>query len=248
MPAKGYVLRDFKLYFDGYNLSGWHDRLRFGISVPEVPCPVSGMTAQARLCGFKSAVMEHSGFYEADSVNISLDDILHPAQGAQDKVITVCPVTGAAGEIAYFTRGIALKYQIGGKIGGMFPFSGAAYSQGEPVVRGTVLQNGVVSASGNGTGYQIGAVAAGKFLYAAVHCISTTGSGDRAMTVKVQSDDNSGFTSPTDRITFNDFTTAAGAQWATAVAGPITDTYWRLNFTKAGTTASMNIIGVVGIL
>ena len=236
------------MYYNGYNLSGWHDKLRLSISCAEKPCTATGMTALARLSGIRDMTMEHSGFYESDSVNTSIDDILFPGVGAIDKVLTVCPVAGAAGEIAYFTRGTALKYQIGGKIGDMFPFSGAAYAQGEPCVRGTILQNGAITTSSSTTARQLGAVGATQYLFAAIHCIATTGSGDRTITVKVQSDDNSGFSSPTDRITFTAFTTAIGAQFATAVAGPITDTYWRLNFAVSATSANMYFIGSVGIL
>lgn len=248
MSIKGAVMTAPKIYFDAYELSGWHDKINLALSVGEVPCTAFGHTAMGRLSSFRDMVFEHSGFYEADSANVYIDDILNGAFATADKVLSVAPLTGAAGEVAYFTKSMALKYSIGGRIGGMFPFSGAAYGHNVPCVRGTIMQAAAVTASGNSTGRQLGAVADGKYLYAAIHCTATTGSGDRGLTIKVQSDDNASFTSATDRITFTQITTSTGAQWATAVAGPITDDYWRLNFTKAGTTLSATIFGVIGIM
>ena len=62
---------------------------------------------------------------------------------------------------------------------------------------------------------------------------------------QLQSDDNSSFTSPTDRITFTGIT-AIGADFQ-SVAGAITDTHWRLNYTVSGTNPSFNIHATVGI-
>lgn len=247
MPAKGFVNSNFGVYFGGYDLSGWHDKLSFPMSIGEVEATAAGMTAKARLSGVFDYSMEHSGFFDADSAALDIDDVLWAAIGTGDNVLTLFMNGATAAQPAYITRAINLKYRIGDKVGGAFPFNGAAYAQGDPVVRGTIMQNGAIAASGNGTGRQLGAVAAGKYLYAAIHCTATTGTGDRSLTIKVQSDDNASFTSATDRISFTAITTAVGAQWATAVAGPITDDYWRLSFTKAGTTLSANIVGVIGI-
>ena len=62
---------------------------------------------------------------------------------------------------------------------------------------------------------------------------------------KSQSDDNSSFTSPTDRITFSNIT-AIGADYQSA-AGAITDTYYRLNYTISGTSPSFSIHATIGI-
>ena len=59
-------------------------------------------------------------------------------------------------------------------------------------------------------------------------------SGQASMTLKIQSDDNSGMSSPTDRITSFTAATGTGYQWG-SVAGAITDDYWRCVYTITGT-------------
>ena len=65
-------------------------------------------------------------------------------------------------------------------------------------------------------------------------------------TASVQSDDAVGFPSPTTRLTFA-AATAIGAQQLT-LDGPIpTDTFWRINWTIAGTTPSVTALITLGI-
>ena len=66
------------------------------------------------------------------------------------------------------------------------------------------------------------------------------------LALKVQSDDNSSFTSATDRITLTNFT-AVGAQYS-KVAGAITDTHYRINYTLSGTSPSFKVFITVGIV
>lgn len=68
--------------------------------------------------------------------------------------------------------------------------------------------------------------------------LCVTAAAGTNLAVKIQSDDNSGFTSPTDRITFSTVS-ATGWQWGTPVAGDLsTETYWRVVATIASSTFS----------
>jgi hypothetical protein len=103
-----------------------------------------------------------------------------------------------------------------------------------PVVRGLLVHPSNVSrtSSSTGTGRQLGAVAAGKSMYAALHVISASGTNP-TLDVILQSDDNASFTSATSRITF---TQATGrTSQLSSVAGAITDDYWRVSYTIGGT-------------
>ncbi|HEY9416720.1 MAG TPA: hypothetical protein VIQ30_18350, partial [Pseudonocardia sp.] len=86
----------------------------------------------------------------------------------------------------------------------------------------------------------VGAVASGQFAYAALHVFSA----GTTMTVQVQSAATVGFASPTTRGTFS-AATAVGGLWLTRVAGPITDTYWRLNVSAI--TGTFQVAGVIAI-
>lgn len=156
----------------------------------------------------------------------------------------------ADGSRAYLMRGISLGYApVDGAAGdlAMTKISGRNSTGG--VVRGRLLHPGSASrtSSSTGTGRQLGAVIATKSLYAALHVTAAAGTTP-SLTVKVQSDDNSGFTSATDRITFTAETDATTHyQWG-SVAGAITDDYWRISYTISGTNPSFSFAVTAGIL
>ena len=81
------------------------------------------------------------------------------------------------------------------------------------------------------TGYQLGALTTGQFLYGGLHLTSASlGTTDRMFVPDIQSATASGFGSPASRIVFA-LSTAAGAEWGTRVGGLSTEhTWWRLNW------------------
>ncbi len=78
-----------------------------------------------------------------------------------------------------------------------------------------------------------------------MHVVAASGTTP-TLDMIVESDDNSGITSGVTRITFTQ-EVAVGAQYATAVAGPITDDWWRVGWTIGGTGPSFTVIVTVGI-
>jgi hypothetical protein len=104
-------------------------------------------------------------------------------------------------------------------------------------------------ASGNGTARQIGAVASGKALYAALHVISSSGDGSQTLDVEIESDSADDFTgSETSRITFSQVATSVQSQWG-SVDGAITDDWWRAKWTVGGTgSPEFDFVIALGIL
>ncbi len=157
-------------------------------------------------------------------------------------------VAGAAdGSVAYLTRGTTVSYTpISGNVGELAMATTQRNASGV-IARGLLLHPSTTArtSSSSGTGRQLGAVAAGKSLYAALHVTSASGTTP-SLTVKVQSDDNSGFTSATDRITFTAATDVT-YEWS-SVAGAITDDYWRITYTISGTDPSFLFAVTAGIL
>ena len=88
-----------------------------------------------------------------------------------------------------------------------------------------------------GTAINIVGPSASQKLYAALHITAASGTN---LAVKVQSDDNSGFTSPTDRITFTTVS-ATGWQWSSVAGNLATETYWRAVATIATGTFSFAV-------
>lgn len=170
----------------------------------------------------------------ADMATLGLDDFMWSYLSTAD-VVHQLSIGSADGSPAYLWRGITTNYTpIQGNPGELAMSSLSGQSSTGPVIRGQRIHPTSVarSATGNGTAYQLGAVVAGKSLYAALNVIARTGTA--SMTLKIQSDDNSGMSSPTDRITSFTAATGTGYQWG-SVAGAITDDYWRCVYTITGT-------------
>jgi hypothetical protein len=110
------------------------------------------------------------------------------------------------------------------------------------MVRGFLLKGmATVSAAGaTGTALQLGAVSAGQYLYASFH-VFTAGT---TITGVVESDADNTFGSATTQITFGPYTTVGG-RWGVRVAGPVTDTWYRLRLTTC--TGSFVIACAAGI-
>lgn len=200
---------------------------------------VFGDTTRSRLGGMKTLALSLEGFANTSNSDVAL----FGAVGVQNKPITIGPITGAEDETGFCMQATVGEYSPGGALGEMFKFSASAEnSDGQSgLVKGTILLNRTATESSSTTANQLGAVTATQKLYAALHVTAFTGS---TLDVKVQSDDNSGMSSASDRITFTQATDVT-SEWATPVAGAITDDYWRIDFTFSGTTFTAGVF--VGI-
>ncbi len=157
---------------------------------------------------------------------------------------TAVPAGGVEGSTAYFTESLLMGFTpLTGGVGDVAAYE-ASWSGRQKLVRGTLTSAQVVSATGTGTGFQLGSVTASQRVYAALHVLSVAGTTP-SITVKIQSDNNSNFNSPTDVITFN-AVTAHGGQFSSA-AGSITDDWWRASWTVTGTTPGFAVRTIIGI-
>ena len=101
--------------------------------------------------------------------------------------------------------------------------------------RSTILRYATDSSSANGTQYTLGAIAATNTIIGVLRLIEIGGSGNNTLDVKIQSD-TSGYSSPSDRLTFTQLNQGSGAtsevQTATGPAG--SDNIWRVVVTIGG--------------
>jgi hypothetical protein len=203
---------------------------------------VFGHSARANAVGLFTASLSVSGYADMTDFDAALWDLLNDGTTA---AISVSP-TGVDGETAYALQGLKSSLSpLSGQVGEMAAVSLEAGGRGgvRPV-RGTILHPETArTTSGTGTGRQLGAVAAGSTVYGALHVV--TASAADTLDVIVQSDDNASFTTPTTRLTFTQ-ATGKTAEWKSA-AGAITDDYWRVSYTIAGTSPSFTFAVVVGI-
>ena len=193
--------------------------------------------------GLQSFTAGGAGFWEGG--DDAIDDAMFAAVGAASRPLTIAPTAGADGDLAYLMSAIAGSYQPGAQIGELLAFSFGAVAGADKLVRGTVMHNATRTATVNGTARQLGAVAAGQSLYAALHVIGPVSGTTPTLDVVVESDDNSGMTSATSRINFAQ-ATAINGQWQ-KVAGAITDDWWRITATIGGTTPSFPFVVVLGV-
>ncbi|WP_406143301.1 hypothetical protein [Streptomyces anulatus] len=194
--------------------------------------------------GLGSAEISAEGQWEAGDPS-KVDDASWAALGGVGPY-TVCPDTSTVGALAYLTAGMRTDYKIGDAVGEVAPWTGTVKSSW-PLVRGQIAHppGTARTATGNGTVLNLGAIPAGKRLYAALHVLSASGTTP-SITVAVESDDAAGMASPTSRLSFA-AATAPGGQVLRTDGTAITDTHYRLAWTVTGTTPSFMFAVSLGI-
>lgn len=237
-----FVFNDGKVFSGGYDLSDHITSVNLEITAEELDATtINSGGFREKLGGIKDTSLQMDGFYEAGA---NKPDALLGASIGNELIVTTVPDAGV-GNTAYFMKSRLFSYQMFGSVGEIAPFSISKSQSDDEVVQGKIELDGALTASGNSTGVQLGAVGATERVYVAIHCTAVSGTSTPTVTFKLQSDDNSSFTSPTDRITFTGIT-AIGADYQSA-AGAITDTYYRLNYTISGTNPSFSIHATIGI-
>ena len=235
------VLKDVDLWFDAYRLRGQMNSVALSDAVDLRETPVFGDAGQRRIAGLRDVVCDMEGYWDS-ATDLALFDKI----GVADVPITIAPEGAAEGARAFLFRCMAGEYTPGAGIGEPFAFSlNAQGSSGERLVRGSILHNAVRTADGQSTGLQLGAISATQKLYAALHVLAISGANPTSL--YLESDDNSGFTSATVRITFDALTTGIGSQWKT-LAGAVTDNWWRIRWDVPAGTPSVEFVVAVGIL
>jgi hypothetical protein len=238
-------LTDAFCYSAGYDFTTDTNSATLTTDVAQLDKTTFGSSGWTELTGgLQTSNLAWSGFWQVDGVSDqAVDNQAFSALGTS-QVYTFGPeeVEGAV-RVAYMFKAMKSQYTLGGQVGELMPFSLAATgSDGVGVVRGRVAKTrGTVSATGaTGTGLQLGTVSADQSLYATFHVFSA----GTSITVQLQSDDNSGFTTPTTVATIGPLTTSGGT-WVTPIAGPLTDGYFRFNVSAI--TGSFVVAGAIGI-
>jgi hypothetical protein len=150
------------------------------------------------------------------------------------------------GDLAYVVSALRSSYTVFDAVGEVAPWSSNAKSSW-PLVRGQFAHppGTARTSSGTGTGLNLGAVATGKRMYAALHVLSVSGTTP-SLTARVESSVDNTFASPTTRLTFTAAATVGGQVLRTDGTA-ITDTWWRIAWTISGTTPSFLFVGSLGI-
>jgi hypothetical protein len=240
--VSSFTLTDCVAWVGGLAVTQYSNELSVKQSVEEKDVTVFGSGGWKSLVGGLRAVeADVKGFWESPVDEPGVTNL-----GTADQVISF-GATATEGDPMWFFQGSNFNYDRGGGVGDVDPFGLQIRGTNKVgLVPGKVAKaKGDVSATGaigSGlTGLSANSqVSSSQYLYAAVH-VFTAGT---TITLKIQSDDNSGFTTPTDRITLSAITTTGGT-WVTRLAGPITDTYYRFNVSAV--TGTFNLGAAIGI-
>lgn len=235
------TLKDGKLIVNGYDLSSYVNSLDLSITTGEIDVTTIDESAIKKIAGLEDTSISAEGFFEAGVDKP--DELLGTNLGSA--VNFAMAADNGRGNIAYFGGGLETNYSIFGAINEAAPFQFTGSGTNTKTVRGTIEDPGTtaVTATGSTTGFQLGAVGADEKLYGGLFVIAASGTSP-TIDAKIQSDDNSSFTSATDQITFSQLTDT-GSEIKSA-NGAITDDYFRFNYTIGGTSPSFTIFGIIG--
>lgn len=246
MTATGiYVQTNVRTFVGGADLTSRSNRIEWAAEVEDKPTTNYGSAGwNERMGGLGEFAVVGGGQWEAGDLT-KVDDVSFAAMGAAN-AITTCPSGAAVGAVAWLGNTIGEKYNCGGQVGDVAPWTLEAPGTWPPS-RGVVLHDPGTArtTTGNGTGVQYVAASSAQFLYATLHVLSVAGTATPTITVKVHSNVDNTFGAPTDRITFT-AATAIGGQ-ISRLAGPITDTWYRVTWTISGTNPSFLFLASVGI-
>jgi hypothetical protein len=246
-PTGEIVLTDAKVYFAQYDISGDLNKVGIGITPDAVEDTAFGASYHTKKPGLLTAKATMEGYSKFNATaNNAIDGRLWNNLSVVDIPFSVAAAGGDAGENGFFFKAMEAQYALGGSIGEMLKFQSSAEATGTGVqlVRGIIMEDGKTSrtTAGNSSVQTLGAVSATQNLYAVLHVFAFVGTD---VTIKVRSAVTS-FATITDRITFTSVN-AATSQYAAPVAGAITDTFWRVDWTTVGGFTSFSAAVIVGI-
>ena len=237
-----YVLKNAKLYWEGYDLSG---RLTT-ISLPftqeaKDDTRFSSTSALTFLPGVKGHSLTYSGYHDNATV-LNPDKYINAEYGSAGTIVTVSCDGGDEGEKAYSLYCNTAEYTpVDGDYGDVGGFSFNATGTGK-AFQGIVMQNGQETVSGSATAREIRGMDEDDVAYMVIHCTELDAT---TLDIIVTSDT---VVTMDDTPSARDFGqtqfTAIGAQYCTftAPAGISADDCWRISFTLAGGNTTATIV------
>jgi hypothetical protein len=199
---------------------------------PETAPLADGVTApqpyKSRVVGAQDFQFAMVGYWD--------DALSHPALSAQLNLANVPLLFGVdrhIGDEAWIAQVVSGGYSPTAKVNEVAGFSLQA-SGSNISLPGKMLGFGVVSTTGQtpDVGYLLGAVPTGKGLYLGLQVVGRTGTATFTGVHKTAATQGGSYVT---RHTFGVISAAPGAPPVARVAGPITDTYHKLEYTIGGT-------------
>lgn len=225
-----FVLKDEKIFFGGYDVSGILNAINVGYSAELQDDTTFGDDTRSRLAGLKDVSVTLNGYWDSSEDS----EFFTKIGAASPTPVGVAPNNPSEGDRAFLFQADEASYAPGATIGEMFAFTLEGQGHG-PLVRGLLMENNAAAnSSANGTSRVFAAVGAGELMYAGLFVYSASGNSGETLDVTIESDADGVFDSTANtRISFAQITDSVGSEFA-SVAGAITDTYWRATWTIGG--------------
>lgn len=240
------VLLDAKVTMGAFDISGDLNQVKLSYSADSLENSAFGSLAHTHVPGPLTIQLHHEGFVQFGATQTTIDGRMDSVLGVVDVPVSVAARGGDLGEEVFFFKALHTKYDRLGDWGQLMKFQVDADASGTDtrLVKGIIFEDGKTARTiaGNTATQVLGAVSATQKVYAQLHLKAFTGT-NVTFTLKSAVTD---WGTPTTRATFTTNTTV-GAQWIVPVSGPITDTFWRFEWTVTALT-SMNAILLAGIL
>lgn len=243
------VMLDTRVFCSGADLSGWSNKVEASEQwEAKKKTNFRSGGAEELLAGLGEVDISASGQWEAGDMTMPDDTFW-----ANRRVIepwSFGPTNAsdtAAGNLMYLTSALRTSARIFDSVGEVAPWDAKAKGS-KPLVRGQSMHQSGTARTATGTGVAVDFAAGpttGQKVYANLHVLSVTGTSTPTITVAVQSDDNSGMTSPTTRGTFAAKTAIGGEPLQ--IDSPGNERYWRVSWTITGTTPSFLFLVTLGI-
>lgn len=240
-----FILQNVRPFVAGADLTTRSNRFEMSMEAESKDTTAfapSGPVWHEELSGIRTVTVDGAGQWEAGDLSM-VDDSSFAGLGASSP-LTLAPQGAVDGSLAYMTAFNRQAYSLGGAVGDVVPWSGHWIGNWS-LARGAILAPPAArTVTGSGTILQLPAVLAGQYLVGTLHCMGVSGTTPSAA-VTIQSAATAGFSGPTTRLTFGAQSAIGGQVFR--IAGPITDTYYRVSWTISGTTPSLLIMSAAGV-
>lgn len=240
-----YANTNMELLVDGFAVEGFATSATMDVQVDELDVTTLGSGGwRQKITGIAGHTIAVTGLQDHAATGV---DPTLPGTGTGQNTITFCPVNGGAAvaDPCFFGAGrTTTRTPISGAVGEVAGFTFDWAGDGR-LVRGQVLHPlAARTATGSGTAATFTTPVAGQGIWASFHVLAVSGTG--TITFTIQTDDNSGFTSATTRLTATAMS-AVGGQFATAATGALAgETHIRVGYTIAGFT-SVTFFAAAGV-
>src|SRR6185503_12222262 len=117
-----FVLLDSRLWVDGFDMSGYKNRIAVDAPLALRDHTRFGDTGRRRAAGLRAASVRSAGFWDTASTTFEPDKPYFDRLGSEVPV-SCAPENGNEGSVGYLLRAMAARYELGAQVGEMLGFS-----------------------------------------------------------------------------------------------------------------------------